>query len=33
MAVTGEVRVISEHLAATYEKLRPAFAELDQPDS
>jgi ATP adenylyltransferase len=32
MPVVGDVRVISEHLAATYDKLRPAFARLDQPD-
>ena len=32
MPVVGEVRVLSEHLDATYKKLRPAFARLDQPD-
>ena len=32
MPVVGDVRVISEHLEATYQKLRPAFAHLDQPD-
>ena len=32
MPVVGDVKVISEHLQATYDKLRPAFAHLDQPD-
>jgi len=29
MTVLGEVRVISEHLEATYKRLRPAFAALE----
>lgn len=28
MPVVGDVKVLSEHLQATYEKLRPAFARL-----
>ena len=32
MPVVGDVKVISEHLQATFDKLRPAFAHLDQPD-
>lgn len=28
MPVIGDVKVLSEHLDATYRKLRPAFAEL-----
>ncbi|HRI51783.1 MAG TPA: HIT domain-containing protein [Pseudomonadota bacterium] len=32
MPVVADVRVISEHLTATYEKLRPAFAPLQQAD-
>jgi ATP adenylyltransferase len=29
MPVIGEVKVMSEHLEATYDRLRPAFAALD----
>ncbi|HNN53917.1 MAG TPA: HIT domain-containing protein [Pseudomonadota bacterium] len=32
MPVVGDVKVISEHLQATYDKLRPAFAHLDKLD-
>ncbi len=32
MPVVGDVRVISEHLQATFDKLRPAFAHLDEPE-
>jgi len=32
MPVIGDVRVISEHLQATFDKLRPAFAHLDEPE-
>ena len=32
MPVVGDVRVLSEHLLATYAKLRPAFARFDQPE-
>ncbi|MCC6521222.1 MAG: HIT domain-containing protein [Polyangiaceae bacterium] len=31
MAVVGEVRVIPQALDATWAKLRPAFADLDEP--
>lgn len=29
MTVLGEVRVIPEHIRATYEKLRPYFANME----
>jgi hypothetical protein len=28
MPVVGDVKVLSEHLDATYRKLKPAFADL-----
>jgi len=31
MPVVGDTKVLSEHLLGTYEKLRPAFASLNQP--
>jgi ATP adenylyltransferase len=30
MPVTGDVKVLSEHVAATYERLRPAFQKLQK---
>src|SRR5262249_43546430 len=32
MPVTGDTKVLSEHMLATYEKLRPAFTLLNQLD-
>jgi ATP adenylyltransferase len=32
MPVIGDTKVLSEHMLATYAKLRPAFARLNQPD-
>lgn len=32
MPVVGDVKVLSEHMLATYEKLRPAFADLQRDD-
>jgi ATP adenylyltransferase len=32
MPVVGDTKVLSEHLLATYEKLKPAFSDLSQPD-
>jgi ATP adenylyltransferase len=31
MPVVGEVKVMSDHLEASYDRLRPAFAALDAP--
>jgi ATP adenylyltransferase len=31
MPVVGEVKVMSDHLEASYDRLRPAFAALDVP--
>ncbi len=33
MPVLGDTKVLSEHLLATYHKLRPAFAALLRPDA
>jgi len=32
MPVVGDVKVLSEHMLATYERLRPAFADLQRDD-